>query len=399
MNRLAWAQLLAATAALSACSPWSYGEGDFFAGTVDATNYPADYQFGTEKEAAGSLSPVVAATLSSSIVLTYNLAMPAAQTAGADENGIPELALALEPVDLVGYAPPSPATVFNFDPTASEPFATPQKCTAPTNYVFDARLEGYRKDYQGPIFTALPDEGSVPYLAEVAVSTKAMKCQTLKDQERLLKSKDVTVPITKATAIGEEDSPTPSGKLVLYYPVNPRVSVEPADQNTGFGAQMWGWFNHYLFAYIDGGYLPTQQFSIDTGEVDPDTMAPILLEFEGIRPQHWYYPATRPGALRDPDTGEISFPIDPDTGEYNFVAAGGPGLSNRSAAFAGAVTDLVDAARGEAGYSPVCELCEYEGTTADWQAFIEDGNPLPLFANIANPVCTGVYVYCPQQAE
>lgn len=436
MNRLAWAYLLAATAVLPACSPWTYGEGDFFAGTVDGTKYPDIYRGGTTKEAGGEIPAIVAGTLSTqSVILTYNLAMPAVQTDMTVVSGprgpigaIPELALALEPVDVqflvdpstgltgsVAAYPTAPQLAYTFDPTATEPFAATQKCTAPANYLFDARTEGYRKDYQGPIFTELPSQKFdpvtgepsvppfVPYMAEVAVATNSSKCQSLKDEEQLLKSKDVAVPMIPADGSpGSVDSPKPSGKLVAFYPVDPRVGVGPGiaeySQTGIWGSQQWGWYKHYLFAYIDGGYIPTQAYSVDSGGVDADTMMPVKLEFEGIRTQKWFYPAKRPTASRDPDTGEFVY-IKDDMGEYLFRASA-PGLSNASAAFAGMITDVVEAGRGEAGYSPVCELCEFEGSTADWDEFLPPkNNPIPLFTNIATAVCTGQYVYCPQQAN
>lgn len=396
MKRLAWAYLLAASAFVPACSPWNYGTGDFYAGTVDPAKYPAIYTGGGTKQSSGVFIPVQAATLSAATILTYALDVPANQSAAADETGIPELTLAIEPIDAAGYFPDSPSLVYTFDATATEPYPATSLCTAPTNYVFDARTESYRRDYQGLIFTQIPQTGGdpfVPYMAEVAVTSKSLKCQGIKDDEGILKNKDVTVPIVPADPLqpGTVDEPKPSGKLVALYPVDPRAQVEPSD-TSGWGSQKWGWYKHYLFAYIDGGYIPTQQVSVDIGEDEP-------LTFAAMRPQKWFFPATRPASVEDPDTGDISFPKDPDTMEYEFIDAGGPGLSNNAAEFAGAITDVVEAARGEAGYSPICELCTFEGTTADWDAFLVDGNPLPLFSNTATATCTGTYVYCPQQAK
>lgn len=414
MKRLVWPSLLTATAVLTACNPYNYGKGDFYAGTVDAVNYPDDYQGGTTKTAAGTVLPVVVATVSGKVVVTYNLAMPQFQVDQSnilDARGnvigtVPELSLALKDVNeeydedgdgaadvIVQTAVTAPNTVYTFD-ADSDPLPLTPKCVAPKNYVFDARLEAYRKDYQGPVFNALPsnDENAspfLPYYAEVQVKTANEKCQAVKDEYDLLRSKDVTVPITPAAGPGDSPTPTPSGKLVAMWPINPRVDVEPADSQTGWGAQKWGWYNHYLFSFIEGGYLPTQMYSIDIGEATP-------LEFEGIRAQKWFYPAKRPGAVQDPDTGEFSFPKDPDTMEYVF-RDGVPGLSNASAAYAGQVTDLVEGGRGEQGYSPICELCPFDATTADWDEYF-NGNPIPLFTNAANVTsCSGTYVYCPQQ--
>jgi hypothetical protein len=210
--------------------------------------------------------------------------------------------------------------VYVFDPTDQRPFPSPSKCAPPSShYVFDQRTEAYRSDEQGAIFTVLPDQpGYVPIVAEVHVDSKSEHCQSIKSARTLLAraGQEVDLPLTS-------DLPRRSvtdGNYLAWAIVDPGADVRPVGPN-GLGPIHLGWYNKFLLAYLDGGYIPTEASS-KAGPGDPFTV---------MRTQQ----------LLTPD---------------QILAFDGAGNTVPGPGGLGKGYDILDARRGDDGYSPLCEI-------------------------------------------
>jgi hypothetical protein len=185
---------------------------------------------------------------------------------------------------------------------------------------------------QGNIFTALPQATYnpgvksttqyMPVVAEVPVTSHGEVCQSIKSEATLLGSANVTVPEAN-------DGGVPDGKYVAFAIIDPGAAVYglPASDGTnypadGVGLQHWGWYNQYLLAYLNGGYIPTAGGVMATQKI--------------------YSPSA------------VSF-ID-----------GGVMPAGLGAGF-----DVLQYAIGQPGYSPVCQVMTYSAP---------DGGPIPVSA-------------------
>lgn len=336
--------VLALLMAAPACNPYErYGEGEFYAGTVDPVDFPPAYlgQKGDPKTGGGTVTPHAAfAGATGRRVGIYTFAFGDTQ------------AMAANPLD-VGHAPPA----YVFDPQATSPFPAMPRCTPPKGYVYDAHRDAYRFDEQGNIFTVLPDKkaGYMPVVSEIPVTSGNEPCQDIKSEETVLARKDVVVGM-------------PSGRYLAWALVDPRAPVagldEMPDPNLGvlgITTQKWGWFNHFLVAYVDGGFIPTMAVPDTSATAMPGDMVTQAVT------QKLYFPTSIPGT-------------DPMTMMPAATMATGPGTGY----------DLVEAARGDAGYSPVCQVFSF--TPADPM------NPPTTIAAIdmATVMDTKTYVYCLQ---
>lgn len=276
--RVAIAAVVAAL--LASCNPYEQHSGEYYAGPVDPSAFPAAYR-----------GPVVAAAATAHDVPAPYYAFPVADAADP-------LAVAAPPV---AYA---------FD----------DRCTPPPGYAYDPRRDAYRLDEQGNVFTALPAEaGYAPLVAEWPITSNGEACQSIKSAATLLRADDVIVPAA------------PSARLVAWAIVDPGADVRP-------GPPRLGWIDHQLLAWIDGGDVPTSG--------------------DGTRlvAQNLYFPTATPS---------------------------GPGAL-------GDGFDLLDAARGEPGYSPLCHVFSF--APADPQ------HP-PTSAAALDPAAladTGRFVWCLQ---
>jgi hypothetical protein len=249
----------------------------------------------------------------------------------------------VDPTDLTA-APPA----YVFDPTAASPFATPSRCKAPNGYIYDLRTDPYRLDEEGAIFTVLPDDSTyIPVVAQVPVTSNGEDCQSIKSEKTLLASTNVTVPVNA------KGNGNPDGNYLAWAIVDPSADVFPADPVTFFGpTQHWGWYKRFLLTYIDGGYIPNA----------PDSMGnPVAIT------QKLYVVNAMDSA------GMAVAGADP-------MGAPGSGL------------DVVEHARGQAGYSPICEVQTYTVTSA---ADLPTSAAEVMTKGVLDPPgATPTFVYC-----
>lgn len=334
-----------AVALVMACNPYDTRVGQFNAGPVDPINFPPE-NLGVSRAASfaaryrsgtGSFKAASAFVAAGTKVDYYRFAVPA-------------------PVPLPQPPAPAfnpfaiPATVpkaYVFDPTTENAFNN-SNCEAPEGWSYDQRRDAIRLDEQGSIFTALPfanyDPGSLgtsnntqapvslfggtraygPIVNVVPVTTGGLPCQGTKSEADLNKRADVTFTQGEPNPATGVRVGVPSGRYVAATIIDPGAPVRDSTSTTaapspeqGLGIQRWGWFNQYLLAYIEGGDIP-----VDTTGATPR-----------FRPQRLFIPRT------------ISTPT-------NMTSPTGPGV-------AGAGYDVLEFARGQAGYSPLCQVVTY----------------------------------------
>lgn len=335
--------------ALLGCHPYQNRDGEFFAGSVDPARFPAPYlgQGGNPARAgSGTFTPVRAYALGRATSY-HAFPLPAAQAAAKD------------PLLL---APLSPALAYVFDPGAERPYPQAQRC-APRPAPYDRRADAFRPDEQYAIFTALPSDARyVPIVAQVPVESRGHDCQSLKSDEAVVGSEVVSLRRRPPTGTGGTGSGAmatgePDGRYLVWPIIDPAADVRlnsgQLDPRTGLGPQRFGWFERYLLAYLDGGYLPL------------DPAAPPTAP--RARAQRLYYPT----AVAEPRMG----------GAFEVV----PG--RRGAGF-----DVLEAIRGEDGYSPLCEVFTY--VPADPQIPARDARDIDPMT--VKPDARERFVYCPQ---
>lgn len=323
------------------CAPYETS-GEFYAGPVDPRDFPQAYRGdGASPTQFGTISPH-SAFVRGDAVGYFSFPVPAS-------------------VNPLAARGPS---AFVFDPGPQSPFPTPAKCGAPAGYKFDQRLEAWRRDEQGNIFTKLPartidmvnvvsNTTYVPIVAEVAVTSMGEPCQDSKSASNIVARRDVTVDVTpapkgvpNAIATGK-----PDGKFLAWAIIDPAADVrfpgDMLDPNTHLGPQKWGWYDHFLVAYIDGGYVP----------VDATKMPAVFAT------QNIFVPSVVLDDMKMPVPNEDI----------------------------GTPSDVLQFKRGEAGYSPICRINIY--TPPD--PMDPSKNPKDA-AMITMPVDTGRLVYCLQ---
>jgi hypothetical protein len=296
---------------LFGCNPYSRRSGEYNAGPVDVSHFPAAYLgAGGDAKLGGGVFSAAAAFVDGNTVGYYAFPFSKAQLAAAD------------PLALGGaFATP---TAYVFDPGASDPFPAKPRCVAPAGYVYDEQRDGIRYDDQGNVFTALPADATyVPLVAQVPVQSSGEPCQSIKSNDTLVQDKLITVPLApppKGSAADALPSGVPDGKLVAWALVDPSATVQfpdgSLDPTTSLGPQKFGWYNHYLTQYLDGGYVPT---------MGTELVAQTL-----------YVPTLVPGT--DMSGAPAAVPT-----------MGAPGSGY----------DVLQAARGAAGYSPICQVMTF----------------------------------------
>lgn len=319
------------------CSPYSDAVRDYY-GSVDPQSFPAAYAGNSH----GEIDPV-AAWVGGQAIGYYSFPLPAKQASADDPLALSTLTI---------------ARAYVFDPAPPAPFPPSPRCAVPIGYQYDARTDAYRYDEQGNVFVTLPDaKGYLPIVAEVPVQSGVERCQDDKSEAQLLDDKRLTVPHAAGATAG-----TPDGRYLAWPIINPEAIVANPDGSlpdatqppyTGLGLQKWGWYDHYLLAYLDGGYIPTEQAAASGGSDTPVTRAVA---------QRLYYPTM---VL---DHGKV-----------------GPGS-------VGAGFDVLEARRGDAAYSPLCHVFSYVPT--DPNAPARDAAAIDETANQVTD--TGTFVYCLQ---
>lgn len=324
------------------CNPYERRSGEFQAGSVDPAKFPPEYlgEGGVgSKPGTGYFAPTAAKVKGQDLHYFY-FPLSAAQAQRQD------------PL-LLGDSGLQPPLGYVFDP-GQKP-----ACKAPPGYVYQPQTDAVYLDQQGAILTDLPDDTDnyVPLVRQVPVISAGEPCQDIKSEATLLTRADVRVPKDPAPAELPDALPTgkPDGTILAWAIIDPAARVlrpgqSPDDTSvTGLGLQRWGWYNHYLAAYLDGGAVPT---TTSMGQTRLAT-------------QRLYYPDT---VLDD---------------------AGQPAPSKRGAGY-----DVLQAARGEAGYSPLCAVYAY--TPKDPAALAQDEKDVVPLAEPGSVVATGDVVYCLQ---
>lgn len=358
--------LVALSVLAPACNPYGR-EGDFYAGPVDPSPFLDPYKGAgfAESEQYGTFVPFPALVGGQYVGF---FAFPAtADDVLLKTEGLPELPLA-----------------YVFDPGATEPIVSPAKCKAPENYVFDQQRDFVRFDEQGNIVTALPTSPSYrPLYAEVKVTTNGTPCQTIKGHEEVVQ--DETVSFEGALVPAPAGSPPPalgsgprSGKFVAWAVIDPAADVlmfnpdDPGnptnDPITGLGPQRWGWFDHYLLAYLDGGYVPTTEAMI------PDGMGGMQQATVAVT-QNLYIPSHVVDAMGM----VVPNPIVDEAG--NLAPTG---------------FEVLDARRGQPGYSPICQvqLVDTELTAA--AGLPTDASQIDPATVMPPPAGIPSFIYCLQ---
>ena len=292
------------------CNPYDRRSGEYSAGPVDVSHFPAAYLgAGGDAKFGGGVFQASAAFVDDDTVGYYAFPFAAAQLAADD------------PLALDAFTAPR---AYIFDPGASDPFPAHAGCAAPPGYVFDEQRDGIRFDDQGNLFTALPADASyVPLVAEVPVQSHGEPCQSIKSVETLVQDPLVVVPLQpppKGSAANALPSGVADGKLAAWALVDPSAEVDfpdgTLDPTTHLGPQKFGWYAHYLTQYLDGGYVPTTA---------TDLVAQTL-----------FVPTLVPGT--DMSGAPAAVPT---------MGAPGSGF------------DVLSAKRGAAGYSPVCRVMTF----------------------------------------
>jgi hypothetical protein len=203
-------------------------------------------------------------------------------------------------------------------------------CNPPSStYRFDPAADEISLAEQGNLFTQLPTAiynpgvpsttSYVPVVQLVPVTVNpVLPCQGVKSPDTLkaLDGKSISVGM-------------PAGTYAAWAIIDPAAPVyrllDGPMTSTGLGLQKWGWFNHFLLAYIDGGVVPVSTESVMEG------MPPVANNVLRMRAQRLFYP-------RSPVmTGSMT----------------APGAIGRS-------YDVLEFARKDGGYSPVCQVFTYD---------------------------------------
>jgi hypothetical protein len=400
-------------AASSACKPYGdWGTGEFYAGPFDATNFPIQQDFcdcpkptqgqppntncsgptdenGQSVEAPGELCwpyngkgyswttsfgtfEPIEASVEGRPVIYYHFPAPQGT--------------------LVETATRKRALVYVFDPNESAGGdEDSKKCTPPKDYVYDVRTDYIRLDRQANIFqqkqsasypvatpadvNPLSPSGFVnaytPVYAQVPVTSMGIDCNSLKSAEGVVTSKKVNLELVpKPEGANEFTFATgkPDGTYRAFAIIDPAADVKPNSPTTLLGPQRWGYIDHYLVAYIDGGILPTMPGMRSSG-------GQMIATVEG-RAQALYFPST---VMGEDENGNPT-PVDgaPFTGH-----------------------DVLEAARGDGNYSPLCHVFMYYNPTPEAPA-TSVAEVMAAAQQAPTPdeaiVDTGRYVYCLQPA-
>ena len=326
-SRRALGVLLLLSAA--ACHP--YGDvfqDQFNAGSADPFDFPPPYRGTTAnggpatRQAAGSGSfterkATAHGTPANYFLFPFPPSLVATTNYAAPGASVDPLKLSTS----LGYG-------YLFDPTGNpgDPVVDSTSCKAPNGYTYDQFRDDVDYSKQGQVFSALPAAtfgvGSlptwsyVPVVQRVPVTSNGEGCQKVITEKGLATRSDVT--ITLGTPFADlTPRAKPDGTLLAWAIIDPgspvyRVGQTAANSPTGLNGQHWGWYNQFLIAYLDGGLVNTASTTV--GAVTTTRMVA----------QELYYPRT--GA-----------------------APNGLGAGN----------DLVEFARGEAGYQPICHVNSY----------------------------------------
>jgi hypothetical protein len=348
--------LLAAAGLAAGCDPYpDLGGAGESRGPVDPVTFPAaNLGTGGRRERPGLGVFTQTAAFAAGNPVGY---LPYPVPAGAD----PLLLRTDDEPEL--DAPPA----YVFDPTDDDPIPAAYGCKAPSGYKYSRRRDEVRLDQQGNVFTELPVASYtpgvastttyVPVVEQVALSGRGKACQAIKDEKQI------------ATAFPEAKPDADARRYLAWMIIDPGARVRPFDApatHSGLGLQSWGWYGGYLLAYLDGGYIPT---------VTVDVPADMATQLRMVA-QRLYYPR---GMVTVTDA--------------KGVAKTGPGQR-------GAGYDVLEAVRGDAGYSPICAVMTYDvgAVTAAAELPKDAATITATYAATLQPAAIP-YVYCLQTKE
>jgi hypothetical protein len=353
--------------AAAACDPYgTYGDQDDGLGPIDPVAFPpGNVGVGGDRKRPGRGVFAETAAFVAGEAIGY-FGYPAPTTGVRDPLRVLEDG---KPVARV----PTP-TAYVFDPAATRPIPDKYPCDAPVDYSYDRQRDEVAYNEQGNIFTSLPSatytEGVavsssyVPVVLEAKASSSGFRCQQLKSEAQLT----AALPGKPAT----------DGKYLAWLVIDPAAAVYPKEdptgsKNGGVGLQRWGWYNRYLLAYLDGGYIPLQPEM----DVNDGTMAMPV-----------------PHKVVRMTTQRLLIPRQVVRMAGGMATAGVPGAGY----------DVLEARLGTAGYSPVCEVWTYDTAPAmgmpplavenlpkDAKAIMDQFGPTLTAAPAASR-----YVYCLQ---
>jgi hypothetical protein len=299
---------------VSACQVYPQWNGNYNAGPVDPVNYPPAYlgKDGDRLRPGRGTFTAVAARAGADTLSYYSFPFSTAALATGSNKPDP---LALLVAGAPNAAVPAPIVeIFDGKP-GENPFPS-QVCTPPDNDGYDPRLDDVRMDEQSPVFSVLPQatysptaQATTSYAPVVAekIYSNTGKCQQFRAVE------------TPPPAVTDG-----SGYYLAWALIDPGAGVyrvgETKNNATGLGVQHWGWFNNFIVAFIDGGYVPTR----NDAAMDGSTVVRMVT-------QRLYYPRSKITTGKSEANGAI-----------------------------GLGYDVLEAKRGNPGYSPVCEVFTYD---------------------------------------
>jgi hypothetical protein len=334
------------------CNPYTQRDGEFTAGAVDPVNFPPAYlgAGGDRTRSGRGVFNEIAAYVGGNKVGYFAFPFSTTQLSSTTpdplllvDNGMPNSKI------------PTPAA-YVFDST----------CAAPNGYVFDAFSDEVPSDHQGNIFTALPSAtytvgalptwSYVPVVSEVRVHAGGLPCQAFKSDTTLLQNKSAQVDAA-------------DGKYLAWPIIDVAAAVyrlgQDATNSGGWGTQKLGWYNHYIVAYLDGGYIPTTTMA--SSGTDGGSGSGVRMQ-----KQRLFYP--RSMILPKGATAAVAGAI-------------------------GAGYDVLEAERGDANFSPVCAVFTYDlGATVSFDKLPQNAADITGNAKIAatlKPAATP-YLFCLQ---
>jgi hypothetical protein len=312
----------------AACDPYgTYDDPDEKLGPIDPVRFPpANVGTGGDRRRPGrGRFSELTAYVNDTPVGYFSYALPPVP-AGSDPLRVLEDGKPYDPV------PTPPTYVFDGDDDSPFPDDDRYPCTRPPGYTYDPQRDDVDYSKQGAIFSRLPEaeymEGALPVIryagplvAEAGMGSTGLGCQQLKSTKRIKDVMGMMPPTTgRFLAWLVIDPAAP-----VYPRENPMGTLEMGRMHPGVGLQRWGWYNRYLLAYLDGGYIPTDEVTVPGPGID----TPTMIKVTRLRPQRLFVPRQ----------------IRTDTG----MTAGQPGAGY----------DVLEFKRGEPGYSPLCQLWNY----------------------------------------
>jgi hypothetical protein len=358
--------MLLAGALGAGCDPYQrFGQDDDHLGPVNPLTFPAASlgTGGNRMQAGRGTFSEVPAFVGGQAAGYFAYPLPPAVLMSADP-----LRLTAGGMPTAGL--PRPSAVV-FDPADGSPFPAQYKCDAPSpNYQYDPYFDDVPQNEQGAVFSSLPvatyNPGVasattyVPLVTQLVGDSGGGRCQRWKSRKQ----------IDDAVAKNALPMPAGDGRLLAWAIIDPAagvypVGMGPTSEHPGVGLQKWGWFNRYLLAYIDGGYVPTVEATVMGG-----TMAmPTMTQVTRVRPQRLFYP--RSMVMR----GMMAAP-----------GARGQGY------------DVLEGVRGTDAYSPVCQVITYDaGMPLPAEMLPKDAAAIQaMYGMTFMPAAAAPYIFCLQ---